>query len=75
VKCPKCNAGPLILGNGDQVCATSAGITCPALNADEHVTLSVRVSVDLAASVRACAEREGITTAAWVRSTLESNTA
>jgi hypothetical protein len=70
MKCPKCNASPITLGSGDLVCASTAGIACPALNPDEAVTLSVRVPADLAASVRERAARDGVSTAAWLRKTL-----
>lgn len=70
MKCPKCNASPLKLSNGDQVCASTAGIACPALNPADEVTLTVRVAPDLADRVRARAQRDGLSTAAWMRKTL-----
>lgn len=70
MKCPKCNAFPIKLKSGDLVCASTAGIACPALNPDDAVTLSVRVPADLATSVRERAARDGISTAAWMRKAL-----
>jgi hypothetical protein len=70
MSCPKCNAEPLTLSNGDRVCASTAGIACPALHPVDEVTLTVRVEPDLAQRVRARAEKDGISTAAWMRKAL-----
>lgn len=70
MKCPKCNAKPLKLSNGEQVCASTAGIACPMLHPVDEVTLTVRVAPDLAERVRARAERDGLSTAAWMRKAL-----
>lgn len=68
--CPKCNASPLRLSNGELVCASTAGIACPALHPADEVTLTVRVEPDLAQRVRARAEQDGLSTAAWMRKAL-----